>query len=73
MEYNCLTCCQCNRKGKPSVMKGSSYCDAHNINNKIIKRIGIFQAIKNRLFEKRFNERTGDMKQKGFRKSWFMR
>ena len=73
MELNCLECRQCNRKGKPSVLKSSSYCDSHRIRNKISKRIGLFATIKERLFNKRFDEIKNDFKSKGFRKSWFMR
>ena len=73
MELNCLECRQCNGKGKPSVMKGSSYCDSHRIRNKISKRIGLFATIKERLFGKRYDEKTNTTKLKGFRESWFLR
>ena len=73
MNLNCVECRQCNRKGKPSVSKFSSYCDTHRIKNKITKRIGLFQLIKSKLFDKRYNESKNDLKYKGFRKDWFLR
>jgi len=78
MELNCKTCKQCNRKGKPSVSKGSTYCRDHRIKIKEPRfNLGIFTKIKNRMFDKRVEyDKKGkikNLKTKGFRKSWFWR
>jgi len=81
-EISCRVCRQCNRKGRPSVMRGSSYCDANQI------RIGIFgqkkkkKGLLSRLRERFYNARTVEDKEtkqvkefrtRGFRESWFYR
>lgn len=85
-KYNliaCNDCRQCNRKGRPSVMRGSAYCDSHVI-KRIHRRKGIFgfiskiffkEHVKNKYTEERtkYNE-DGTIKsfnKKGFRESWF--
>ena len=71
----CNQCHQCNTKGKPSVSRGSKYCDEHIIS---IKRnnsfLNIILNFKDKLFNKRFDEKTKSLKTtKGFRESWFYR
>jgi len=77
MEINikCYECGQCNRKGKPSVMRGSAYCDSHRKFGVKTNRIGLFQRFKDFMFEKRYNDQreTEKLKIKGFRPSWFWR
>jgi hypothetical protein len=73
---SCRECRKCNRKGKPSVMRGSKYCDDHRI-AKANKKIGFFTDFKNRLYDKRSRyDKEGKLKEvkyKGFRESWFWR
>lgn len=84
MEINisCRECRQCNRKGKPSVMRGSAYCDSHR-KYYTHKRKGLFGWISKKFFSKvkdrTYNKRIeynddGSVKEfnkKGFRESWF--
>jgi hypothetical protein len=77
---DCLSCKQCNRKGKPSVTKNSMYCDLHYIGikrnlksglfRKIMLRFTNFKNIKETMFNKRFDEKKG-LNKKGFRERWF--
>jgi len=72
---SCLVCRQCNRKGKPSVTRLSSYCDKHYI-NQVRAKLGLFSKLisfKDRLFNKRFDEKTNKLDKKGFRDDWFLR
>jgi len=74
----CQECRQCNRKGKPSVSRGSKYCDMHIISRrKAEKKFGFFTDIKNKLWDKRSEyNKEGELKKvekKGFRPSWFWR
>lgn len=81
MERNCISCRQCNRKGKPSVTKYSLYCDRNYTNikrtnkssiwRKILLRINIFKKLKESFIDKRFNDTIGDLNTKGFRKRYF--
>jgi hypothetical protein len=75
---SCRDCRQCNHKGKPSITRGSKYCDDHRISMRQAnkeKKFGLFTNIKNRMFEKRakYDDKgqLTDLKQKGFRESWF--
>ena len=71
----CLVCKQCNRKGKPSVTRLSSYCDKHFV-GQIKAKINLFSkltSIKDRLFEKRIGEEGKSINKKGFREDWFLR
>lgn len=75
----CSDCRQCNHKGKPSVMRGSMYCDTHRVGKPVTKeQKGFFSRIKDRFFEKRTvkDKETDEIKEvltKGFRESWFYR
>ena len=75
----CSTCEQCNRKGKPSVMRGSIYCDVHQKKtHKKSDRKGFFSSIKDRLFKARTEKdiETGEIKNirtRGFRDDYFYR
>lgn len=71
----CYECKQCNHIGKPSVMRGSAYCDSHKRHGtKAVERISLFQKFKDRLFTKNFDEKENQMKPiKGFRKHWIWR
>ena len=73
----CSQCGQCNRKGKPSVMKGSAFCDSHVRSVRQVNRTGLFQRFKDFLYERRTRyDEKGEMKEfkkKGFRESWFWR
>jgi len=71
---SCIECRQCNHKGKPSVSRLSKYCDTHYKYRKTKKSLfsGLIN-IKNKLFEKRYDENKNDLNSKGFRKSWFLR
>ena len=71
----CSVCRQCNRKGKPSVTRLSSYCDKHYI-NQVRAKTSLFSklvSVKDRLLEKRFDEKTQSLKKKGFREDYFYR
>lgn len=74
---SCHHCKQCNRKGKPSVMRGSAYCDTHRKTIGQVNRSGLFHRFKDFLFDKRakFDDkgRMKEFKKKGFRKDWFIR
>lgn len=73
-KISCIECRQCNRKGKPSVMKGSAYCDSHILSRPQTNRVDLFDRFKIFLFEKRYDEKTNDVsKNRGFRPSWFWR
>lgn len=67
---SCLECKQCNRKGKPSVLRFSKYCD-ESYTKKLPSKLSFFTNIKNKFFDKRFNEETGKLDKRGFRDSWF--
>ena len=71
----CSECKQCNRKGKPSISRGSKYCNEHIISNK--NTGGLFKwvvSIKDRLLEKRWDDKKQEIKTtKGFRKDWWYR
>ena len=77
----CYECRSCNIKGKPSVMKGSAYCDSRIKfgvkKTQKTQRIGIFDRFKNFLWDRRtkFDEKGNlkEFKKKGFRESWFWR
>ena len=78
MERNCQIYKNCNRKGKPSVMKYSAYCDSNVINihkelfwETLKLRLNIFKKAKDFFFERRFDEKTNKLNTKGFRKNWF--
>ena len=69
----CSECRQCNRKGKPSVMRLSMYCDKHFIGQ--VKTKSLFSkimSIKDRLFNKRYDEKANRLEKKGFRDNWFL-
>jgi len=72
---SCSNCKQCNIKGKPSVMRGSKYCDEHNVKKIFVKsKFNIFTSIKDKLFDRRYDREQNKMKNtKGFRSSWFER
>lgn len=70
----CKECKKCNRKGKPSVMRGSAYCDSHIIRGIRVNRVGLFQRFKDLVFERRYDEKENKMRtNRGFRPSWFWR
>ena len=75
----CSDCQQCNRRGKPSVMRGSMYCDTHKRGRPVTKgQQGFLSRLKDRFFEKRTvkDKETQEIKEvrtKGFRESWFYR
>jgi len=75
----CVECRQCNRKGKPSVLRFSKYCDDHHIYRVKTKKkkLAWFTDIKNKFVEKRTEYddegKMKDMNTKGFRNSWFWR
>jgi hypothetical protein len=65
----CNECKQCNRKGKPSVTRESSYCYSHRTQKDIL-RLSIFSRIKERI-QNSFLDEFGNIKKlRGFRKSW---
>lgn len=74
---DCRVCRQCNRKGRPSVMKGSAYCDSHINIGKKVNRVGLFSRFKDFLFDRRTEyDEEGELKEfnkRGFRESWFWR
>jgi len=45
-KISCHTCGQCNRQGKPSVMRGSLHCDVHQMGNINVARKSIFDKLK---------------------------
>ena len=70
----CYECRQCNRKGKPSVMRGSAYCDSHVVKRHKVNRLGLFERFKDFIFQRRYDEKTNQLKTtKGFRESWWYR
>lgn len=70
----CSVCRQCNHIGRPSVMRGSMYCDSHKRQGRIVARIGLFQKFKDRLFKRYYDENENKMKPgRGFRPSWWLR
>ena len=76
---SCKECKQCNRKGKPSVLRFSKYCDEHH-KHRIVAKKGLFgwlTDVKDKFYNKRveYNEDGSikDMNTKGFRKDWFFR
>ena len=71
----CSECRQCNHVGKPSVMRGSAYCDSNKRHGtKTVERIGLFQRFKDKLFSRNFDEKENQMKPiKGFRNNWIWR
>ena len=84
IKITCRECGSCNHKGKPSVMRGSAYCDSHR-KYYTHKRLGLFgwiskkffSDIKNKFYGKRvkYNE-DGTIKEfnkRGFRENWFFR
>ena len=74
IEIKCNECRQCNSKGKPSVTRGSAYCDSHIKYGIQVNRVGLFQRFKDYLFERRYDEKEKKMRTtKGFRPSWFWR
>ena len=73
---NCVKCRQCNRKGKPSVTRLSKYCNEHYTKEarlSLLGRIKQFLSIKDKMADKRFDEETGKMNTKSFRKDYFER
>lgn len=77
----CYECRACNIKGKPSVMKGSAYCDDHIRggvkHTQKEQRTGLFARFKGFLFDRRTRldaeGNVREFKKKGFRESWFWR
>jgi len=72
---SCIECRQCNRSGKPSAMRLSKYCDDHYV-GKVKSKGGIlkfFTGIKDKIFDKRVDEKGQLKSTKGFRPSWFYR
>jgi len=45
-DIKCSVCGQCNRKGQPSVARGSLYCDVHQIGNIDIQRKTFYDKMK---------------------------
>ena len=72
---SCQECKQCNLKGKPSVSRYSKYCDVHYYRPKPLSFFkSFFTKITDRLFEKRYDEKTNKIKTtKGFRPYFFKR
>lgn len=76
---SCDECKQCNRKGKPSVTRYSTYCDKHHTYRVKTRKNWFtwFTDIKNKFFEKRAkyteDDKLKDVDTKGFRPSWFWR
>lgn len=70
----CHDCRQCNRKGRPSVMRNSGYCTSHVREGIRSERSGLFQKLRDFITDRRFDEKTAKLKtNKGFRPSWFWR
>lgn len=76
----CRECRQCNHKGKPSVMRHSTYCNTHykyRVSETKKSLFKWFTDVKNKFFDKRakYDEEGNieDVDTKGFRKSWFWR
>ena len=72
---SCRECRQCNRKGRPSVTRLSKYCDNHYVYRVKTKGglLKFFTGVKDRIFEKRLDEKGQLKTTKGFRPSWFYR
>ena len=79
IKISCTECKSCNRKGKPSVMRGSAYCDSHR-KKYTYQRKGIFgwiskkffSRLNDKMFDRRYDKKKG-MNTKGFRQEWFAR
>ena len=72
---SCHECRQCNRSGRPSVTRLSKHCDDHYV-NRIKSKGGLlkfFTDVKDKIFEKRLDDKGQLKTTKGFRKSWFYR
>ena len=73
----CNICGQCNKKGKPSVMRESAYCNTHKKTKGQINRSKLFDRFKGFLFDRRSkiskDGKLEDVNAKGFRKSYFWR
>ena len=71
---SCSECRQCNRKGKPSVLRGSKYCNEHIIT---VKRKSVLfkwvDNIKDKIMDKRLDKDGKLTTSKGFRQSWWYR
>ena len=86
IKVSCRECGSCNRKGRPSVMRGSMYCDKHIVRHTYAKtgilkwiseRFNFITRVRDKMYDKRikYNE-DGTVKsfnQKGFRQDWFFR
>jgi hypothetical protein len=74
-ERHCIECKQCNRKGKPSVTKHSKYCDSYykKQSKPTDDKLSFWTRIRDKYFEKRYDEKQDKMETKGFRPSWFWR
>jgi len=72
---SCLDCGRCNKKGKPSVTRLSKYCDENYVRKLQTKKslFSFFTGIKDKFFNKRYDEEYNKMNTKGFRPSWFWR
>lgn len=73
-KVKCSECGKCNKKGKPSVTRGSSYCEKNQTNN---EATGFFHTVKENLL-KRFqikNDKNETIQKdvKGFRMSTLKR
>jgi hypothetical protein len=70
----CFECRQCNHKGKPSVMRGSQYCDTHKKQSKV-KQKGILSRFVDRWISRNENKKNPEQQPptKGFRPSFFWR
>ena len=77
----CIDCGQCNHKGKPSVMRGSMYCDTHYHQlgkigwlDRIKRFFGFKEQFKDKLVDKFYDKKKGEMnKIKGFRDDYIYR
>jgi hypothetical protein len=71
----CSECRQCNHIGKPSVMRGSLYCDTHNKHEKKPERAGILGRFIDRWISRHEDKKHPEMQPptKGFRPSFFWR
>lgn len=50
MEKNCRECCgKCNKKGCPSVMKGSAYCECQLKQIKADERSMVFSGLRKKI------------------------
>ena len=80
----CNVCRSCNRKDRPSVLRGSAYCDSHRVKH-VHGRKGLFgwiskkffSNLKDKMYDRRikYNEDGSirDFKHRGFREDWFWR